>query len=76
MEINRFNMHALELPWCPMLLTTFCTGSGERERVLAEWTAAVRVHSAQEPILDENPHRASVAAFFALPHALHFLLTS
>lgn len=30
----------------------------ERERSLAEQMTAVYVHSAQEAILDENPHRA------------------
>lgn len=54
-NINRFNMHPLELSLLPAAVSRSLR---ERERSLAEWMATVRVHGAQEPILDENPHRA------------------
>lgn len=54
-NINRFNMHPLDLSMLPAAVNHSLR---ERKRSLAEWMAAVRVHSAQEPILDENPHKA------------------
>lgn len=60
LNINRFNMHPLELSSPPAAVNHSLR---EGERSLAEWMAAVRVHSAQEPILDENPHRGKEFSF-------------
>lgn len=61
-HINKFNMHPLELPLLSIL-----------QRSLAEWMPVVRVHRAEEPILDENPHRAWSFLFFFLLSSVSYI---